>query len=229
MESELKTNLGKLPLDNNLIFPDTIKNKRGLIDSRKLRKIVRFEEFNKWYQLPQKGKGVSLYQDFTPANRWVRHHTGLSSSEWRDALKMTGNVAPVRAIPGRTQDNNHCRRCHSEVETLAHVLGSCPFGETADITKSGLISWLSTKLGTWGLVSVHGAKRPDFDVNNLPLPARRVNQVQISTEFVHTCGVTVSASGCETKWPGFESQSGKVTWLRFFPGFSLNPIRANAE
>ncbi|KAJ4439261.1 hypothetical protein ANN_07381 [Periplaneta americana] len=30
---------------------------------------------------------------------------------------------------GRTQDNNHCRRCHSEVETLAHVLGSCPFGE----------------------------------------------------------------------------------------------------
>ncbi|KAJ4447070.1 hypothetical protein ANN_09059 [Periplaneta americana] len=56
--------------------------------------------------------------------------SGLSSSEWRDALKLTGNVAPVRTIPGRTLDNNHCRRCHSEVETLAHVLGSCPFGET---------------------------------------------------------------------------------------------------
>ncbi|KAJ4425952.1 hypothetical protein ANN_27578 [Periplaneta americana] len=79
---------------------------------------------------PQKGKGVSLYQDFTPANSWVRHHTGLSSSEWRDALKMTSNVAPVCAVPDRTQDNNHCRRCHSEVETLAHVLSSCPFGET---------------------------------------------------------------------------------------------------
>ncbi|KAJ4450322.1 hypothetical protein ANN_01742 [Periplaneta americana] len=71
-----------------------------------------------------KGKGVSLYQDFTPANSWVRHHTGLSSSEYRDALKMTGNVAPVRAVPGRTQDNNHCRRCYSEDETLVHVLGS---------------------------------------------------------------------------------------------------------
>ncbi|KAJ4439335.1 hypothetical protein ANN_07457 [Periplaneta americana] len=33
-------------------------------------------------------------------------------------------------------------------------------------------------------------------------------------------------------WPrnqvGRESRSGQVTWLTFFPGFSLNPIRANA-
>ncbi|KAJ4446516.1 hypothetical protein ANN_13212 [Periplaneta americana] len=34
-------------------------------------------------------------------------------------------------------------------------------------------------------------------------------------------------------WPrnqvaGFDSRSGQVTWLRFSPGFSLNPIRANA-
>ncbi|KAJ4432640.1 hypothetical protein ANN_21263 [Periplaneta americana] len=49
-----------------------------------------------------------------------------------------------------------------------------------------------------------------------------------SKALVHTCGVTVSASGRETRWPGFEFRSGQVTWLRFFPGFSLNPIRANA-
>ncbi|KAJ4443313.1 hypothetical protein ANN_04981 [Periplaneta americana] len=42
---------------------------------------------------------------------------------------MAANVASVRAIPGRFQDNNRCRRCHSEIETLAHVLGSCPFGD----------------------------------------------------------------------------------------------------
>ena len=41
---------------------------------------------------------------------------------------MTANVAPVRAVPGRSQDGNRCRRC-SEIETLPHVLGSCPFGE----------------------------------------------------------------------------------------------------
>ena len=43
---------------------------------------------------------------------------------------MTANVCPVRSLPGRSQDGNHCRRCHSEIETLGHVLGSCPFSET---------------------------------------------------------------------------------------------------
>ncbi|KAJ4439152.1 hypothetical protein ANN_15109 [Periplaneta americana] len=33
----------------------------------------------------------------------------------------------------------------------------------------------------------------------------------------------------KTVQPGFDSRSGQVTWLRFFPGFSLNPIRANAS
>ncbi|KAJ4446499.1 hypothetical protein ANN_13195 [Periplaneta americana] len=45
---------------------------------------------NSGKNLNQKGKGIRLYQDFTPANSWIRHHKGLSSSEWRDALKMTG-------------------------------------------------------------------------------------------------------------------------------------------
>ncbi|KAJ4432513.1 hypothetical protein ANN_21133 [Periplaneta americana] len=40
---------------------------------------------------------------------------------------MTANVAPVRAIPVGVQ-TNRCRTC-SEIETLPHVLGSCPFGE----------------------------------------------------------------------------------------------------
>ncbi|KAJ4441445.1 hypothetical protein ANN_11300 [Periplaneta americana] len=53
---------------------------------------------------------------------------GLSNSEWRDGIKMVGNVAAVLAVPGRSQDNR-CRHCHNEVETLAHVLGFCPHGE----------------------------------------------------------------------------------------------------
>ncbi|KAJ4451931.1 hypothetical protein ANN_03412 [Periplaneta americana] len=52
----------------------------------------------------------------------------MLSIEWRDALKMAGNVAAVRAIPGRTIDKC-CRHCGSEIETLQHVLGSCPHGE----------------------------------------------------------------------------------------------------
>ncbi|KAJ4438012.1 hypothetical protein ANN_13951 [Periplaneta americana] len=78
----------------------------------------------------QKGKGVILYKEFTPANKWIRQPDHLTSSEWRLALKMTANVCPLRAIPGRSRDGNHCRRCVSEIETLGHVLGACPFSET---------------------------------------------------------------------------------------------------
>ncbi|KAJ4446098.1 hypothetical protein ANN_12790 [Periplaneta americana] len=64
------------------------------------------------------------------ANKWIRQRDRLTSSEWRQALKMTANVCPLRAIPGRSRDGNHCCRCVSQIETLGHVLGACPFSET---------------------------------------------------------------------------------------------------
>ncbi|KAJ4439206.1 hypothetical protein ANN_07325 [Periplaneta americana] len=66
---------------------------------------------------------ISIITTITAANITI-----LKASEWRDGIKMTGNVAAVRAVPGRSQDNR-CRYCHNEVETLAHVLGSCPHGK----------------------------------------------------------------------------------------------------
>ncbi|KAJ4441427.1 hypothetical protein ANN_11282 [Periplaneta americana] len=80
-------------------------------------------------------KGVELFGDHPPANRWITHHKDLTCSEWRDALKMAGNVAAVRAIPGKTMDNNRCSYCGSEIETLPHVLGSCPHGEALRNTR----------------------------------------------------------------------------------------------
>ncbi|KAJ4429479.1 hypothetical protein ANN_21648 [Periplaneta americana] len=79
---------------------------------------------------PIRGKSVILYKEFTPANKWIRQPDRLTSSEWRQALKMTANVCPLRAIPGRSRDGKHCRRCVSEIETLGHVLGACRFSET---------------------------------------------------------------------------------------------------
>ncbi|KAJ4428022.1 hypothetical protein ANN_24036 [Periplaneta americana] len=87
-----------------------------------------YREFDIWCRHPQKGKGVVLFKQYPGANKWICKHEGLSNSEWRDGIKMIGNVAAVRAVPGRSQDNR-CRHCHNEVETLAHVLGSCPHGE----------------------------------------------------------------------------------------------------
>ncbi|KAJ4434321.1 hypothetical protein ANN_22878 [Periplaneta americana] len=53
---------------------------------------------------------------------------GVNYDELRDGIKMVGNFAAVRTLPGRSQDNR-CRHYHNEVETLAHVLGFCPHGE----------------------------------------------------------------------------------------------------
>ncbi|KAJ4442741.1 hypothetical protein ANN_04332 [Periplaneta americana] len=42
---------------------------------------------------------------------------------------MVGYVAPVRAVPGRSRDGTRCRRCLSEIETLPHIFGFCPYSE----------------------------------------------------------------------------------------------------
>ena len=82
-----------------------------------------------WCGLPQKGIGVTLYKEYTPANFWIKNHRGLLCNEWCEAIKMTANVCSVRAVPGRSQDGTLCRRCRREKETLAHVLGFCPYGQ----------------------------------------------------------------------------------------------------
>ena len=70
-----------------------IKDPRtGILDSRKIRKILREREFDSWAQLPQKGLGIELFKEYTPANSWIRHRDGLKSSEWREAIKMTAHV-----------------------------------------------------------------------------------------------------------------------------------------
>ncbi|KAJ4450947.1 hypothetical protein ANN_02382 [Periplaneta americana] len=56
------------------------------------------------------------------------------------------------------------------------------FGEMRPIIRHRLSEILLTiekkkQLGTWGLVSLNVAKRPDFNVNKLPLPAQRYCQV----------------------------------------------------
>lgn len=131
LDEEITKCLTELNVDDKT---EEMKNKHGEYDTKKIRNKLRESEFGKWCQLRSKGQGVCLYKEFPPANRWVRNHDGLSSTEWRDALKMTCNVAPVRAVPGRSLDGNRCRRC-SEPETLPHVLGSCAFGEALRNTR----------------------------------------------------------------------------------------------
>lgn len=99
------------------------------INTQKIRSYLRENEFENWKSLKQKGKGVELFKDYTPGNKTIINKEGLSESEWKDSIKMIANVVPVRVLHGRSQGNNRCRHSCGEIETLAHVLGFCPFGE----------------------------------------------------------------------------------------------------
>ena len=94
------------------------------LQAKSLRTMLRKQEYDKWCNLRIHGKGAILYQEYTPANRWIENLNGLSSSEWREALKMQYNVVPVRTLPGRSRDGVLCRHCR-EPETL----GSCSRGD----------------------------------------------------------------------------------------------------
>lgn len=126
----------------------------------KIRVILRDREFDSWCSLKHKGRGVVLYKEFTPGNKWISHHEGLSSSEWKEGLKMVCNVAAVRSVPGRSQDDSRCRRCLSEFETLPHVLGFCTHGEALrNIRHHAIRAILAESLREKGFVvheEVHG-------------------------------------------------------------------------
>ena len=126
--------LEKLKLDHEIINL-TLQRKQY---SKIIRSALRQNEFSAWCGLKQKGKGVILYNEVKHANKWIYKRDGLSTSEWTDCIKMTCNVAAVRAVPGRSIHTSHCRRCN-EFESLAHVLGYCSYGELARIKRHNVI------------------------------------------------------------------------------------------
>ena len=64
---------------------------------------------------------------------------GLSSPEWRDAIKLQENLPPIRALHGRSQYNSLCRHCN-ERKILHHGLGFCHYAELLRNNRHHLIS-----------------------------------------------------------------------------------------
>ncbi|KAJ4446864.1 hypothetical protein ANN_13564 [Periplaneta americana] len=95
-----------------------------------LRDELRKRSFESWCQLPHKGKGVVIYEEYPRANSWVSTKKNLSSSEYINAIKMSCNLTAVSSVPGRAFSKTRCRQpgC-KETETLGHVLGFCWKGE----------------------------------------------------------------------------------------------------
>ncbi|KAI5731459.1 hypothetical protein M8J77_010249 [Diaphorina citri] len=119
-----------------------------VVSSRKIRENLRLQEYNTWCQLKAKGIGVCLFGEYKNHNKWLTTKEGLTNSEYTELVKMSTNSSAVRAIPGRSQDGNQCRRCQGEnkpIETLAHVLGSCPFGQLTRISRHDAVRSLLAK------------------------------------------------------------------------------------
>ncbi|PSN31145.1 hypothetical protein C0J52_26568 [Blattella germanica] len=85
-------------------FNSTFQNPQtSLLNVKKIRHYLQDRESLRWCELPDKGRSVILYRQYTPANKWISDHKGLSCSEWREAIKMTANVSAVCSLPGRSQ------------------------------------------------------------------------------------------------------------------------------
>lgn len=128
LDNEINTCLQTLSIDEKLLDVSS-SDRKSVKRSSIIREILQKREFEKWCNYPTKGKGIALFDECPTINRWINNRNGLSSSEWVNYLKMVGNVAPVRAIPGRSLESNRCRHC-DEIETLPHVLGFCQYGQT---------------------------------------------------------------------------------------------------
>ncbi|KAJ4448345.1 hypothetical protein ANN_10360 [Periplaneta americana] len=122
LEEEKKTALKRLKIPEANIPPRTI----GIL----LRDDLRKRSFDSWCQLPHKGKGVVIYEEYPRANSWLNTKRNLLSSEYINAIKMCCNLTAVRSVPGRAFSTTRCRQpgCN-ETETLGHVLGFCRKGE----------------------------------------------------------------------------------------------------
>ena len=104
-----------------------LENSDSLFNKKQsyIRRTLRLLEYNKYVV---HGKVVNLFQKYQPANLWVESRMRLSSTEWRDAIKLQVNLASVKALHGRSQYNSRSRHCN-ERETLHHVLGFCHYEE----------------------------------------------------------------------------------------------------
>ncbi|XP_073976443.1 uncharacterized protein [Rhodnius prolixus] len=98
------------------------------------------------------GIGVRHFKEEPKANKFINDKQLLTGSEWSNALKLNINYAPLRGVPGVGGNvtgnvGTLCRRCGRETETVAHVLGKCPYNMLLITRRHHNVKhWISEKL-----------------------------------------------------------------------------------
>lgn len=140
-KKEITTSLKQLNITEGFDIDELMKKRRP---ANVIRNHLRDKQFNQWCDpehYPYKHRGVETFALNTYTNKWIYDGYGLSTSTWTTAIKMIGQIAAVRGVPGRSKDGRQCRFCTETYifESLSHVLGSCPRGELLRTKRHNLI------------------------------------------------------------------------------------------
>lgn len=95
------------------------------IDKYKMRE--KKKELASWASLSTQGKSVKSLSDDKIANAWLFKPTLLKPCRFITALKMRTNTTANKVVLHRAKAtaDTTCRKCKSQPETLAHILGQC--------------------------------------------------------------------------------------------------------
>lgn len=105
------------------------------IDKYKMREKKR--ELASWASLSTQGKSVKSLADDKIANAWLYKPTLLKPCRFITALKMRTNTTANKVVLHRAKAtaDTTCRKCKSQPETLAHILGQCHINKAERIRR----------------------------------------------------------------------------------------------
>ncbi|KAJ4451851.1 hypothetical protein ANN_03329 [Periplaneta americana] len=233
----LRTILGKTRLDK--AKNETVRQECDIMDVIKFTK-ARRREWNFHVERAERNRLIRAARDFISH---VRRTRGRPKKRWKEGYGLTHNQIDhilidkrrhISIVDIRTFRGADCNSDHYLVigELRERLLVAKQVEQQVNIRRFNIpkLKDEETKQhyqveisNRFAVLASSDEVEEELDVDNM------WENIRDNIKIVHTCGVTISESGHETRWPGFDSQLGQVTWLRFFPGFSLNPIRANAE
>jgi len=89
-----------------------------------IRKVLRKRRDEKLQSLPSQGKAMKLVSKTKASSHFIRSGSFTRFVDWRFIHRARLNLLPVNGQPWVQEQG--CRRCQQQFESLAHVLNHCP-------------------------------------------------------------------------------------------------------